>query len=828
MRVKLLFFFAFVTFLNINSQSLQSPAEFLGYEIGERFTRHHKIVEYFKYISENSENVSLEKYGETNEFRPLYLAVISSKENMNTIDEIRKNNLTQTGILNGDATNDKAIVWLSYNVHGNEASSSEAAMLTLYEIITTKQDWLKNTVIIMDPCLNPDGRDRYVNWYNQVKSTPYNTNQDAKEHRGEPWPSGRPNHYLFDLNRDWAWASQVETQQRLKMYNKWMPHVHVDFHEQGINSPYYFAPAAEPFHIIITDWQRDFQTQIGKNNAKYFDENSWLYFTKESFDLLYPSYGDTYPTFMGAIGMTYEQAGHGTAGLGTDTDSGEILTLKNRALHHKTTGLSTVEMSSKNAKKLNSEFRKFFNNKDVPYQSFVMKNNNQDKINQLVDLLKKHEIQYSFAKKGDAKGYNFGNQKDEKFSIADGDLVISTNQPKGKMVNVLFEPKAVLADSLTYDITAWSLPYAYGLEAVALENDYNSTQTLPLGQSLNPINKNAYAYVSKWNSVNDAAFLGDLLKNDITPRFSEKPFTINGNSYDRGTLIVLRTDNKNENFDQKLIDIANNHKRMLTAVTTGFVDKGVDFGSYSVKPINKQKIAVLSGDGTSSLSFGEIWHFFETQLNYPITILDTEYFSRVNLADYDVLIMPNGYYGRILNDNTLDDLNSWVRNGGTLLAIGSAVNSFADKKGFGLKSKKSDEKEDKKPNLTPYADQERENAKNLMTGAIFKSKLDNTHPLAFGYDNSYFTLKLGSSAFDYLENGYNVAYFDDNAKSISGYAGSEAAKQVPESLLVGEERKGRGSIVYMVDNPLFRSFWENGKLFVANAVFFLNSDEVKK
>ena len=135
-----------------------------------------------------------------------------------------------------------------------------------------------------------------------------------------------------------------------------------------------------------------------------------------------------------------------------------------------------------------------------------------------------------------------------------------------------------------------------------------------MGQSLNPINKNAYAYVSKWNSVNDAAFLGDLLKNDITPRFSEKPFTINGNSYDRGTLIVLRTDNKNENFDQKLIDIANNHKRMLTAVTTGFVDKGVDFGSYSVKPINKQKIAVLSGDGTSSLSFGEIWHFLALYL----------------------------------------------------------------------------------------------------------------------------------------------------------------------------------------------------------------------
>lgn len=271
MKIRILFVIAFLSLTNISAQSVKSPAEFLGYEIGERFTRHHKVVEYFKYVSENSPYVTLQKYGETNEFRPLLLATVSSPENIKNIEEIRKSNLSQIGILNDNKTNEKAIVWLSYNVHGNEASSTEASMQTLYDLITNKQDWLANTVVLIDPCVNPDGRDRYVNWYNETKSTPYNTNQDASEH-SEPWPSGRPNHYLFDLNRDWAWATQVETQQRLKVYNKWMPHVHVDFHEQGINSPYYFAPAAEPFHEIITDWQRDFQTQIGKNHAKYFDK----------------------------------------------------------------------------------------------------------------------------------------------------------------------------------------------------------------------------------------------------------------------------------------------------------------------------------------------------------------------------------------------------------------------------------------------------------------------------------------------------------------------------------------------------------------------------
>lgn len=826
MKIKLFLLITFCSFYSLLGQEIKSPEEFLGYEIGSRFTRHHKIIDYFKYVSNTLSNVSLEKYGETNEHRSLYVTYISSEENMNNLDNIRKANLSQTGVFAEKSNNKKAIVWLSYNVHGNEASSSEASMLTLYELVTTKKAWLENTVVIIDPCLNPDGRDRYVNWYNQVKSTPYNAVQDAKEHN-EPWPGGRPNHYLFDLNRDWAWATQVESQQRIKIYNKWMPHIHVDFHEQGINSPYYFAPAAEPFHEVITDWQRDFQTQIGKNHAKYFDKEGWLYFTKESFDLLYPSYGDTYPTFMGAIGMTYEQAGHGRAGLAINTDEGEVLTLKARATHHNTTGLSTVEIASKNSEKLNIEFKKYFDNSKLPYKSFVIKNNNQDKINRLKELLEKHEITYEKAKKGNVKGYVYSTQKEAKLDINTNDLVIHTDQPKGKMVNILFEPSAKLADSLTYDITAWSIPYAHGLEAIASKSNVPSTAKSKNNSFDNIIDKSAYAYISKWNSLNDATFLGDLLKNNIIPRFSEKPFSSNGISYERGTLIILRNDNRDTNFDKNIVAIADRNMRELAAVSTGFSDSGVDFGSYSVKPINKQKVALLSGEGTSSLSFGEIWHFFETELQYPLTIIDSDYFSGINFSKYDVIILPNGYYGSVLNKSTLEKLTKWTRSGGTLIAIGNALNSFADKKGFSLTRKKSDDDKDNEPNLTPYADQERKSVQNLITGAIFKSKVDNTHPLGFGYDNSYFSLKLGGSSYNYLKDGVNVAYFDETSKNISGYAGSKVVEKIPESLLFGEEQMGRGSIIYMVDNPLFRSFWDNGKLFLANAVFLLNSDKLK-
>jgi len=831
MKVKVLLGLLILFTGTLFAQTIKSPSEFLGYEIGSRFTRHHKVVAYFKYVSNSVSNVKLEKYGETNENRPLYVSYISSQENISNLENIRKENLSQTGIIAGNSANKKAIVWLSYNVHGNEASSTEAAMLTLYELVTNKKAWLKNTVVILDPCLNPDGRDRYVNWFHQVKSKPFNIDQNAKEH-SEPWPGGRPNHYLFDLNRDWAWVTQVESQQRIAIYNKWMPHVHVDFHEQGINSPYYFAPAAAPFHEVISDWQRSFQTQIGKNHAKYFDKEGWLYFTKESFDLLYPSYGDTYPTYMGAIGMTYEQAGHGRAGLGVQTDEGEVLTLKDRAIHHMTTGLSTVEISSKNAEKLNTEFKKFFDNSNLNYKSYVLKNENDDKINRLKKLLDTHEIRYESAKIGSVKGYNYNTQEEGRFDVNNSDLVIHTDQPKGKMVKVLFEPNAKLADSLTYDITAWSLPYAHGLNTIASKSNVNSSKNQSISAVKNTIDAAAYAYISKWNSLDDATFLSDLLQNNIVPRFTEKEFSTNGKSFNKGTLIILRNDNRNSNFDTKLIAIANKHQRELTPSSTGFVSSGVDFGSYSVKPINKQKVAVLSGQGTSSLSFGEIWHFFETQLEYPITNINSRDFGTTDLSNYDVLIVPNGTYKSLLNKTTLNKVRKWTRSGGTLIAIGNALDSFADKEGFSLKTKKTNEnsdkkKKDQKDNLTPFEDRERENIANLIGGSIFKSTVDTSHPMAFGYDSTYFSLKLSGMAYHYLNEGYNVAYFDKDTKNVSGFAGSSAVKKVPESLLFGEEPMGNGSVVYMVDNTLFRAFWENGKLFIANAVFFLNSDELK-
>ncbi len=818
----------------VHSQ-IKSPEEFLGYELGEKFSRHHQVVDYYKHLSENSNKISLLEYGKTYENRPLLLAFVSSKENIENLENIRLDNLRRAGLAEGTPTTNIPIVWLSYNVHGNESSSTEASMATIHELIKSGSDkdaWLEKAIVVIDPCVNPDGRDRYVNFYWQHGSLPYNPDPNALEHN-EPWPGGRPNHYLFDLNRDWAWQTQVETKSRIKVYNQWLPQIHVDFHEQGINSPYYFAPAAQPFHELITDFQRDFQTEIGKNHAKYFDENNWFYFTKQFFDLLYPSYGDTYPTYNGAIGMTYEQAGHGRAGLGIIKQEGDTLTLKDRIAHHHTTGLSTIEITVNHADRLLDQFGKFFgDNSSLNYKTFVLKfDGNRDKFNTLMAWLDDQGIQYGSATNTRGlRGYNYKTGRETGFSIASNDLVINTNQPKATLAHILLEPKTKLVDSVTYDITAWGVPYAYGIEA------YASQQMV----AVQPMNKleaielttpdKAYAFISKWNSMDDARFLTALLKSDIKVRFSRKPITYKGNSFGRGSLIIAKRDNKSiSNFEKEIVQLANEYKRSITAVQTGFMDAGPDIGSSDVRYLKKPKIALLSGEGTSSLAFGANWHFMEQELGYPVTTLGTEYFNQVNLSKYDVLIMQSGWYSSF-RESQMEKLMNWVSAGGKLIAIEGALNKLKDTDYSSLSAfvseaakkaaEKSDKERDEMARLVAFEDQERDLIKGFAPGAIYKVKMDKSHPLAFGYDDTYYTLKTGSRKVAYLD-GNNVGIVVDKDDLLSGFAGQYAKEDMAESLVFGVENKGSGQIVHIVDNPLFRSFWQNGKLLMVNAMFFV-------
>lgn len=831
------------------AQAIQSPEKFLGYKLGEQFTPHYKIIEYFKYVAAHSKNVKLQQYGTTNEGRPLMVMFIASDENIGRLEEIRTNNLKLAGLESVAVTgasssavktgatpsssatiNAPVICWLSYNVHGNEPASSEAAMWTLYDMVdasnTRTQGWLKNMVAVIDPCINPDGRDRYVHFYNSVKGEKPDANPYSREH-AEPWPGGRVNHYYFDLNRDWAWQTQKETQARLALYNQWLPQVHVDYHEQGYNAPYYFAPAAEPFHKVITPWQREMQTTIGKNNAKYFDQNGWLYFTKQEFDLLYPSYGDTYPIYNGSIGMTYEQGGI-SAGLAVVSRSGDTVTLVQRVAHHHSTSLSTLEITSAYAQKLLTEFKKFFDNSRAnppgEYKTYVIKNDNVDKVNALTTLLDRNGIQYGFGLKSTVNGYDYITGKNEQYDVSPNDLVINAYQPKSVLLDVLLEPKTFVTDSNTYDITAWSLPYVYGLKAYGVKESLKpATPTFSAAKPTVLINEHAYAYVSSWQSVNDVRFLAALLKNGIKVRYSEKPFEAAGKKFNAGSLLITRAGNDRADFDGTVARIATSLNQDLTPLTSGFVDKGYDLGSDVVRYIHQPRVMLVTGDDVNSEAMGEVWHYFEQQIAYPITLVRYRDLGRARLSDFDVAIFPDGDYDGFPSDK----LQSWVRDGGKLIAMQSTVGQLVDKKGFLIKRKeeKKDDKGDGKdkamPNMVPYGDRDRDAIRSSVPGAIYKVNLDNTHPLGFGLPPYYYTIKLSDDIYDYFgDDGWNVGTVKKDGL-VSGFVGQKSKEKIKDGMLIGVQSMGRGSVIYMADDPIFRSFWENGKLLFSNAVFMV-------
>ena len=405
---------------------------------------------------------------------------------------------------------------------------------------------------------------------------------------------------------------------------------------------------------------------------------------------------------------------------------------------------------------------------------------------------------------------------------SDNSLIVSGNQAKGTLVKVLFEPRAKLSDSVTYDITAWSLPYAYGLDALATASVVKSDAFVERSPKSNDLNKDAYAFLTDWNSMEDARFLAALIQKKIRVRYAMKPFTMDGKAYKRGSLIITRADNKkSKKFLLELTETASEYDKIITPTSTGFVEGGKDFGSGYVQMIPEVKVAILSGEPTSTLRFGEIWHFFEKQLNYPVAVIDSDYMSRIDLSDYGVLILPDGYgYNSFINESRLAELKEWVSSGGKLIAMGGAIKSLTRKEGFSLKAKESIK--DSTVRVQAYESSERDRIKEVITGAIFKTIVDKTHPLAFGYDDTYFTLKLGVDAYDYLDNGSVVYLEETNTEPVSGFAGSDAQKKIGNTLVFGVESHGRGSVIYMVDNPLFRGFWENGKLFFANALFMVN------
>ena len=823
----------------ISGQSLKSPDEFLGYELGTQFTYHYKAVEYFKYIADNSTKVRYESYGVTNEGRILGVCIVSSEDNIKNLDELRKNNLVRTGLLKGDFTGRQIpFIWMGYNVHGNESVGMEAAMKTLYTLASGSYEgasrWIDSCVIIIDPCQNPDGRDLYTNRYRSSQNLLPNPDGNAWEHN-QGWPGARSNHYLFDLNRDWSWQTQAESQQRIALYKQFMPQVFADFHEMGADSPFFFAPGADPWHETITPWQREFHKLMGSGNATLFDEKFRLYFTKESFDLFAPSYGDTWPLFNGAMGFTYEQGGGGVSGLAYKLESEDTLTLKHRIEGHFLASLATVKVSWENREKLVSEFNKFFEdgekNPSFDYKSVIIKGSNEkSSIESLLELLDGNQIKYEYAgnigKK--YKGFDYLDNKEADLTIEKGDILVSAYQPQSHFVRVLFETDSKSSDSLSYDLSAWSLPYIYNLKAFALKD-----QVKPEGEKVGfekinneTNNTKPYAYAINFNGFHEMKLMAALYSKDIKVRYMLKPFEINGTKFNRGSIVVARGDNKNlgDKFDTLVNEVANSSQVKLYPTTTGLVDSGKDFGTNYSALKKKPSAAVLCGEGTSSSAVGELWYFFERELNYPVTLINTANAERADLTEYDVLILTSGSYSR-LKDTILD----YVRRGGRVVAMESAISLFSGEKTTSLfkaietraAEDKAAEKKEKStdPKLLKKYEIEAERRYSLSersAGSIYKVTIDDTNPYAFGLGKEWFIMKR-AAGYPYLTSGYNIGYIQDK-EPVAGFAGFKFKDKIQNTLVIGSERIGSGEVIYITDNPYFRAFWKSGRVLLGNVI----------
>jgi hypothetical protein len=614
-----------------------------------------------------------------------------------------------------------------------------------------------------------------------------------------------------------------------------MPQVHADFHEMGPESTFYFAPGADPWNNIITPWQHTFHGLMGNGTADMFNAKYRLYFTKESFDLFYPGFGDTWPLFNGAVGFTFEQGGGGPAGIAFKQESGDTLTLKKRIEGHFTASMATIKVSYDNREKLVQEFNKFFDesakNPQSKYKSVIIKaTNEKSNVNSLLSLLDRNQIKYSYAagigKK--FKGFDYSANKDGEVTVEKGDLLISAYQPQSHFIQAMFEPDTKASDSVTYDLTAWSLPYVYNLKSYAVPDRITAdTAKVIIKKIVNEMSTGKpYAYVANFTGFDEQKLMAALYLLKIKVRYSYNQFALNGTNFNRGSLIIARGDNMNfeGDFDRKVIEAANECQVKLMPETTGMVESGKDFGSDNTPLVKQRSVAMLCGEGTSQGAVGDIWYFFEKDLKYPLSMVNISGREKINLKKYDILILTSGSYTKFK-----DTIVDFVKRGGRVIAMENAISVFSSDKSTALAKaielrtaelKTSEKKITSSDTILlkkfEYENEKRYDLNDKSIGGIFRVKLDDTNPYAFGLGKEWFITKR-TAGLPFMTTGSNIGYILEK-EPVSGFAGSKFKNKIKNTLEIGSEKIGSGEVIYITDDPYFRAFWKSGRVLLGNLV----------
>ena len=796
------------------NKNIPTPKSVIGHEVGEWHVTHDKLVEYMKTLAKASDRISIENRGTTFEGRPLLLLTITSPKNHQNLESIRAKHIEATNSSTVDVSKNPIVVYQGFSIHGNEASGSNASLAAAYYLAAANgnkiDDLLNNTIILFDPSFNPDGLQRFAYWANTNKANTINPDPNDREYH-EVWPGGRTNHYWFDMNRDWLPVQLPESRARIESFHKWLPNILTDHHEMGSNSSFFFQPGIPSRTNPLTpQMNQDLTKEIATYHAKSFDKIGSLYYSEESFDDFYYGKGSTFPDINGSIGILFEQGS--SRGHAQETVNG-ILTFPFTIRNQFTAALSTLEAARNMRIKILKYQQDFYKeSRNTGSKKALVFGDEKDaaKSFHLAEVLKRHKItihdvKSDFTQNGKKfkKGYSY---------------VVPMNQKNQRLVKAMFDVRKKFADSLFYDVSAWTFNHSFGVdlvENVSLSKAGN--QILDLKMNAGKVSvKSDYGYLMPWNEYYTPKALHAILEKGLRAKVSMKNFKNGETSYDYGT-IFIPVQNQKLNATALyafLEEVARESHLQINGVTTG-LNEGIDLGSNNFRALKQPKIAMLVGNGITSYDAGEIWHLLDTRFHMKVSKLDMSYLQRVDLSRYNVLIVPNSSK---MDKGIVEKLKVWVRNGGTLIGYRNAARWLSKEKFISLDFKK---RKNDTINGISFEDKSLQSGAQVIGGAIFEAKIDRSHPINFGYKNDKIALFRNTTLFIKPDNkSYNNPIQYSSNPLLSGYISKENATLIQNTVPFKAQRMGKGRVLVFTDNTNFRAFWYGTNKLFMNAIFF--------
>ncbi len=805
------------------NQSIPTPESVIGHQVGELHVSHDKLSHYIQEVSKNSDRVKLVNRGKTYENRVSWLMIITSESNHSRLEEIRKNHLELSNSKNRDidVSNMPIVVYKGYTVHGDEPSGTNASMLLMYNLLASDseetKDLLENTIILLDPSMNPDGHQRFSQWANNNKNQSLNPDSNDREYN-QYWPRARTNHYWFDLNRDYLPNQLIESNLKIQTYTEWLPNIMTDFHEMGTNSTYFFQPGVpQRKNPLISDLNQDLTKEIATYHEEALNEIGSLYYSEESFDDFYFGKGSTYPDANGGIGILFEQGS--SRGHIQESVNGVItfpFTIKNQLA----TSFSTLKAAKNMRVKLLNYMKDFFDDQ-IDLNSKRTKNivfgklKDESTVFHLADILKSHKIRFNNI----SKDIVINGRK----YLKDNSYIVPMNQPKKTLIEAMFNTQTKFKDSLFYDVSSWTFPLAFNVNydytdgmsqsnISSLTDDEVDNLVKPSGTV---DSKSDYAYIFEPHEYYTQAAIYKILDKGLRVKTATRKFSIKGREYDYGTyMIPVQSQELNSDEIYELLnEVSKEYNVNFESHSTGITD-GIDFGSNNFIIVKQPKIGLIVGDGVRSYDAGEIWHLLDVRYDIPISKLDIGNLRYMDLNNYSHIILPD-YNGSRINS---DQIKEYVNNGGNLIAYRNSIRWV---------SNNIDEIEllsnDLVANDIAFDERQAFYGAQQTGGAIFNSIIDKSHPINYGIESS--TLPLFRNSNVYMtkdEQSFNNPILYTDSPLISGYVSEENLSLVKKSSPFKLIRKGRGKILLMTDNTNFRAFWFGTNRILLNMLFHSN------